>query len=730
MNVYIRTTIAVFLAAATLAGAQETDTLKTQELKGITIHSYRFPVQEFKPLDNVHQTFITSGKKQGTILLQDLPVNLAEKTGRQLFATVPGVFVYDMDGSGNQVNISTRGLDPHRSWEYNVRQNGVITNSDMYGYPASHYNPPMEAIQKIELLHGTASLQYGSQFGGMINYVTKQPDTTRALGFESINSAGSFGLLSSYNAIGGRLGKLTYYAYYQRRVSDGYRENADSDAQAQFLSLHYAFSSKISAKAELGRSQYLYHMPGPLTDAQFAEDPRQSTRSRNYYSPDIYVPSLTLDWQLSPKTKLNWINSAVIGSRSSVQLIGFADAPDTIQAATLQYKARQVDIDHFNSYTSALRLQQDYKLGRFENTLVAGVRYINNDLHRRQQGKGTTGVDYDLSLTTPEFGRNMHYKTQNVALFAENLFRVTPKLHFSAGLRVENGTTKMTGIIAYLPDEEIPQDIGHRYALLGATGQYHLDKANTIYVGWSQAYRPVIMSDVIPPTALDRIDPGLEDAFGHVLEGGVRGKLRNRLNYDLSFFQILYKNRIGDLVLNDPDGSTYIFKTNIGDSRTNGIELYANYMIAENRVSRFSVFSATSFFDGIYRKGQIRNGDQNTDIANNRVETIPRWISRNGFQASFRQLTALLQYSYVADSFSDALNTVAPSSNGARGLVPAYSLWDLNLSYRFSSRYILRCSLNNLTDKQYFTKRPGGYPGPGVWSSDGRNVLVSFGIRL
>ena len=53
-----------------------------------------------------------------------------------------------MDGTGNQVNISTRGLDPHRSWELNIRKDGISTNSDMYGYPASHYNIPMEAVEK------------------------------------------------------------------------------------------------------------------------------------------------------------------------------------------------------------------------------------------------------------------------------------------------------------------------------------------------------------------------------------------------------------------------------------------------------------------------------------------------------------------------------------------------------------------------------------------------------
>jgi Fe(3+) dicitrate transport protein len=175
-------------------------------------------------LPDVHNTYILAGKKSETIQMAGVNGNIAEKTGRQIFAKIPGVFVYDMDGSGNQINISTRGLDPHRSWEYNIRQNGVITNSDMYGYPASHYSPAMESIERIELVRGTSSLQYGAQFGGMINYVTKGPDTTRAFSFESINSGGSFGLFSSYNAIGGKVGKLTYSAYYQKRHSNGYRK--------------------------------------------------------------------------------------------------------------------------------------------------------------------------------------------------------------------------------------------------------------------------------------------------------------------------------------------------------------------------------------------------------------------------------------------------------------------------------------------------------------------------
>lgn len=114
----------------------------------------------------------------------------------------------------------------------------------MYGYPASHYSMPMEAVERIELIRGTGSLQYGAQFGGMLNYVSKQPDTTKALGIESINTIGSFGLLSSYNAISGTVGKFQYYAYYSKRKSDGYRDNGRSDFDAESLMLRYEFSAE------------------------------------------------------------------------------------------------------------------------------------------------------------------------------------------------------------------------------------------------------------------------------------------------------------------------------------------------------------------------------------------------------------------------------------------------------------------------------------------------------
>ena len=703
--------------------SKTTDTTQSKQLNDVIVQGYKNHESSIKQLPDVHQNFIVAGKKSEVISVQNLDANISEKTGRQIFAKIAGAFVYDMDGSGNQLNVSTRGLDPHRSWEYNVRQNGIMVNSDIYGYPASHYSAPLESIQKIELIRGTASLQYGAQFGGMINYVTKQADTSRKISFESINSAGSYGLFSSYNAIGGTIGKLRYYAYYQERVSDGYRKNATSDAEAQFMSLEYLFNSTLRLKAELGRSTYLYHLPGPLTDAMFNANPRQSTRSRNYFSPDIFIPSLALDWKINESTNLNWTTSAVLGNRSSVQLIALANIPEDLN------KNRQVDIDNFNSYTSELKLKKLYTIGTLSSVLVGGVRYINNDLHRRQLGKGTTAFDYDLSITG-NWGTDLHYKTQNVALFVENLIYLNPKLSISPAFRIESGVTKMSGTINYLASEKVPNEIKHSFPLFGINAQYKISPTIRAYTGWSQAYRPVIFSDIIPPTTLDKTDPNLKDAFGYNAEIGVSGTVKDRLSFDVSYFQLQYNNRIGSLILSDGNGQNYVYKTNAGNTLTNGIEVYAELKTFKTIKNRISIFTATSYFEGYYQKGNVVINGENKSIEGNRLETLPRWISRNGVRFQHKSLSGTVQYSYVADSFSDAMNTVIPSPDGAKGLVPAYSIVDLNFSLKFSNNYSLRLGINNLTNEQYFTKRPTGYPGVGVWASDGRSIVATFSFKL
>lgn len=705
------------------------DSLQDHLLNEVKIRTERITVERMPAISG---TYLWSGKKSEVINLDNTDANIAEKTPRQIFAKVPGVFVYDMDGTGNQTNISTRGLDPHRGWEFNIRADGIMTNSDIYGYPASHFSLPAEAIGRIELVRGTGALQYGAQFGGMLNYVLKNPDTTKAIGLESIQSVGSYGLLSSYNAIGGKVGKLQYYAYFSKRVSEGYRQNSQSDYDGQGAVLKYMPSSKLSLKAELLRSNYIYHIPGPLTDAMFAADPRQSTRSRNYFNPEIYVPSVSADWRIGPKTRLSWTASAVLGERRSVQFDRTANIVDAINPATLQYAGRQVDIDGFNSYTSELRLLHGYELFGQNTFLAIGVQYINNDLNRRQQGKGSTGSDFNLNIDPQAgWGRNLHLKSQNLAFSLENKFQLTSKLSISPGIRYESGHSDLSGTTNYYDDDkDLPNTIEHRFPLLGLQSEYTLSKKRSLYAGISQAYRPTIFKDIIPGNTYEKVDKNLKDAYGYNAEIGWRG-IADGFKWDMSAFVLQYNHRLGNLAQYDADLDTFIlYRTNIGDSRTYGLEMYAEYGFHLGEEMMVSVFSSSSYFHARYQGDSIRvNGRENQSIKGKKVEAVPEWISRNGLNVKYKSLSASLLYSYTAQSFADPLNTVTPSATGAVGLVPAYGLLDLNTTYRIRN-LVIRFNVNNLLDKHYFTKRPTFYPGPGIWPSDGRSVVLTVGIKL
>ena len=709
--------------------AQTDSVMKMRSLDSVVVISY-LNQNVVRPLAPVQGSYIFSGKKTEMIDLTQIPADITNKTGRQVFAKIPGVFVYDMDGAGNQVNIASRGLDPHRGWEFNNRKDGIITNSDMYGYPASHYSMPLESISRIEIVRGTGSLQYGAQFGGMVNYITRQADSTRPISFENISSMGSYNLLSSYNAIGGKLGKVKYYAYLYKKSRDGFRDAEYSKSNAQAIMLTYEPFANFSIRAEWARSKYIYKLPGALTDSMFQADPRRATRNRNFYSPDIHIPSINVNWSISDKTQLQVILSAVLGSRNSVMFDKPTNVFDTINHLTRQFNNRQVDIDNYHSYTGEIRLLHHYYTGSRSHTLTSGIQYMNNDLHRRQMGKGTTGDDYDLSLVEPGWGRDVHLKTNNLALFAENKFELLKDFSIGVGARIELGETDLSGTISYYPNGELPLKIKHEFPLMGVNFSYKPGASTELYGGWSQAYHPMLFKDLIPGSLYEKVDPGIKDADGYNAEFGFRGSWRF-LRWDVNGFLLRYHNRFGTLAETDNTGTFYTYRTNIGNSLSKGAEIFiqADWLLG-NRTG-LTVFTSTALLDARYTKGTVKSGNSNIDIDGKKVESAPNLITRNGIAIRYRKFSFSTLYSYTASSYADALNTVEPlKSTGAVGLVPSYGLLDINTTFRFSKNLELRFNLNNVLDKQYFTKRPQFYPGPGVWPSEGRNFIGTLVVRL
>ncbi|HET9824753.1 MAG TPA: hypothetical protein VFP87_05435, partial [Chitinophagaceae bacterium] len=335
------------------------DTLPVHTLDSITINTKVRPF-ETSYLNDVSGIRIYAGKRTNTVLLSPKVNGLSFNLGRTALAKISGLTMWEMDGAGTQLNVGSRGTDPHRSIEMNMRQNGYNTNSDVFGYPENHYTVPLQAVQEIQLVRGSAALQFGPQFGGMLNFKLKEGDTTKPFAIESEQTAGSYNFFNSFNAVGGTSGKFNYYGFYDNRHGNGWRDNAKFNYRSYYIHLGYQLSDKIGMKIEFSRMDYVQQIAGGLTDQQFVMDPKQSVRSRNFFQPIINIPAITLSYNVSSRTQLEIISHALIGQRNSVQFINPPNIPDTVNTALGTYNPRQVDRDYYDGFTTEARLLHHY----------------------------------------------------------------------------------------------------------------------------------------------------------------------------------------------------------------------------------------------------------------------------------------------------------------------------------------------------------------------------------
>ncbi len=752
----LRTTTLVFLIAVSFSlTAQLSDTLKTHELPEIQIN-HKPLKNEIERMPEVLGTSIYAGKKNEVIKLGNIDADLSVNNSRQVFGKVPGVTVWENDGSGIQVGVSTRGLSPNRSWEFNVRQNGTDISGETFGYPEAYYSPPLEGVERIEIIRGAASLQFGPQFGGLMNYVMKKGNAYKPLVYETQQTFGSYGLFNSYNAIGGTYKKVSYYAFFHHRGADSWRDNNRYTINAGYAAINYSVTSKLNVGIQYTRSSYLSQQPGGLTDSVFnagssgltlfgsdgtptatGSGAQTSTRNRNWASAPWNVINVYADYNISENTKLNVRLFGVMAERTNVGFVKAINVADTFNTAIKSYNPRQVDRDFYNNYGGEIRFLQMYNLLKQKSALATGVRVYKGNILRRQVGTGTTGNDYDVTITKQsngkDFSKEYNYDTDNIAFFLENMFKIGKRLSVTPGVRHEiiiSGAqgylnTSATGTFA-------PVKESRNVLLFGAGAEFQTTSATNIYANFSQSYRPVTYSELTPSGTTEVIDPNLKDASGYNIDGGFRGKIKDFVSFDIGGFYLLYDNRIGTITQNNAP-----YKTNIGTSVSQGLEGFVELDLIRaftqnSSVGYLTLYASYAYVDAKYTRWDnpaIAN-DPAKSIVGKRVEYAPENIGRYGATYIFKNISATFQLSRVSEVFSDAANTEKANSTATVGKVPAYMVMDASLTVLFAKKFNIKAGVNNLSDEKYFTRRAGGYPGPGIMPANGTTVFVSIGAKI
>lgn len=683
-------------------------------------------------LSSIEGTSIYDGKKTEVITLDQLTFNTASNNARQAFSKISGLNIWENDCAGIQLGIGARGLSPNRTANFNVRQNGYDISADALGYPESYYTPPLEAIDKIEFVRGAASLQYGTQLGGMINFVFKKAPVDKKIEFTTRNTGGSYGFLNTFNSIGGTVGKLSYYGFYQYKQGNCWRPNSGFNAQIAYSQVQYKFNQKLSVNAEYTYMNYLAQQPGGLTDAEFKRNPQNSIRARNWFKVNWNLLSLSFDYKLSENTQINWRNFMLLASRKAVgsqEKINVIDLPGN----------RVYQNDDYLNFGSELRLLHRYKLAKQKMAFVIGQRVYRGKTNR-QQGDGNSLSGPDFYFINPDNVEKFDYQlpSQNYALFAENIFHVGPRFTITPGIRIENIQTYSNGYTRnivkdrsgnVLVDNKVFKNNNNirTFILFGIGSSFKVNESIELYANYTTNYRAATFSDLIVSNPNIQVDSLLKDEFGYNADIGLRGNWKEILYFDVNLFYLRYTGRIGETFL--PSGQR--FRTNIGNSKTQGLESILEIdllkLINKSSKNSLSIFLNNAINQAVY----LASDDEafNRIYANNRVELVPLFTHRSGITYKRGTFAATFQYSHIASQFTDATNSITPSSSAIVGEIPSYQVFDLSIKYEYK-RYMFGTGINNIADSRYFTRRADGYPGPGIIPADPRTMYLSLGLRL
>ncbi len=708
-----------------------------EQLSEVVLTQRREKIFGLKRLKPVEGTAIYAGKKTEVVIVDQITGNLASNNARQLYSQVVGLNIYENGDAGLQLNIGGRGLDPNRTANFNTRQNGYDISADALGYPENYYTPPAEALEEIQIIRGAASLQYGPQFGGLINFKLKKPNPKKKIELTTRQSVGSYGLLTSFNSLSGTVGKFSYYTYFHYKEGDGFRDNSGFNSRNIFTHLGYQFTDKTKVSFEMTYFDYLAQQAGGLKDRQFEEDPTFSNRSRNWFDVNWKLFSLRLDHKFSKKTDFS-LN--LFGLDASRKALGFREnRVSQDDGALIEPTPRELLIDNFANWGAEARLLTKYDFFDKESVFLIGSKYYQTS-NDSKQGPGSTGSDADFTFVTeqfPDFNRQSEFEfpNTNVSVFTENIFNITDQFSVTPGARFEyiktgsEGTYQnirldLTGTPTVNETLTDNREFERTFLLLGLGASYKTQNRLEFYGNISQNYRSITFNDirVVNPSLV--IDSAITDEEGFTADLGFRGKYDNILSYDVDVFALSYRDRIGEVLTRETitnasgdeqeTGRTIQFRTNVGDAIIYGFEGFIdwnikNTFLAENKDFKLNYYINTAITNSEYTASRQNN------VEGNKVEFIPTVNLKTGLKFGYKNLLGSIQYTYLSEQFTDASNAKAnfSSQSGIIGEIPSYDILDVSLSYTYR-KWKLETGVNNILDNSYFTRRATGYPGPGI----------------
>ena len=638
-------------------------------------------------------------------------IEAATLSGSQVFTAtealrkVPGVNVRDEEGFGLRPNIGIRGLNPTRSSKVLLLEDGVPFTIAPYGDNASYYHPPIERFESVEVLKGSGQIAYGPvTVGGIVNYLTpdvpKHKTATARIAFGSRDYANFSGFAGS------TAGRVGMSVDYMRKQGDGARDHVNSRLDDLSAKMHVTVTDNhsLTVKANYYGEDSTVTYSG-LTEAEWAAAPRQNPFSNDAFLGDrtgvtaawkarfgrgllmttnVYQSSFNRDW---------WRQSSNSGQRPNRRLDAACGGMVNLQTTCgNEGRLRQYDVwgiePRFRATPSFLGLTSETDFG---------VRW-HAERQDRLQKNGSTPIARDGVLVESN-------RRENTALsgFVQNRF-LLGQVTITPGLRVEEiryeRTNRLTGVEGNASLTQLLPGIGAAFSPWSAL---------TLFGGLHRGFAPPRTEDLINNTTGAVVE--LDSELSWDTEVGAR-YAGSGLSADVAFFRMDYENQIVPASLSGGVGATL---TNGGETLHQGVEFGARADSAALIGGMHNLFARVAYtalptarFTGV-RYSSVAGSSQ-VQVTHNRLPYAPdRLLSLTmGYQHPVG-LDAQVEVVRISDQFGDDLNTVVPSADGQRGLIPGHVLWNAAMNWTIARLHSsVFVTVKNIGDTLYIADRSRG----------------------
>ena len=642
-------------------------------------------------------------------------------TTSEALRKVAGVHVRDEEGFGLRPNIGIRGLNPTRATKVLLLEDGIPLTYAPYGDNASYYHPPIDRFERLEVLKGGAQIAYGPQtVGGAVNYLTPRPPTqpTGALTL----TGGNRDYFNGHGSYGATLGRTGFLLDYMRKQGDGSRENLNhklNDVNGKVV-------QGVGASQTLTFRGNYYSEDSNVTYSGLRQDeylanPRANPFRNDFFYADRYGASATHAFAMSGNAAMTtnvywssfrrhwWRQSSNSNERPN-------DANDPLCGGMANLSTtcgNQGRLREYYAWGVEPRLTVHHRTFGVASETDFGVRAHFENQDRLQQN-GDTATARSGVLVESNVRTNAAYAT-----FAQNRFlfggwTVTP------GVRVEHVQYARTNRLGNA-GAGIAGDTQLTRVIPGLGVSHTTGEQVTLFAGVHRGFAPPRTEDIISNAGgVIDLDPELSWNY----EVGVRSTLRRGVSVDATVFRMDYENQVVPASLAGGVGATL---TNGGETLHQGLELRAQVDSAPITGSAHDVYVRVAYtylptaeFTG--RRFSNISGFGGVSVSGNRLPYAPEQMAVVGIGYSHSALDMRLEAVRTSDQFADDLNTVLPTADGQRGLIPGYTVWNAAVNYTVS-RTTLFVTVKNLFDELFIVDRTRGI-------LPGSPRLVQAGVRL